>query len=159
MELLAKFKRFVKNPRPYFMELLTIWLSPLFPDRMYIKLLSKIRCGYSFNLDNPKTFNEKLNWIKLNDRKPVYTTMADKYLAKEFARERIGDEYIVPLYGVWDKVEDIDFASLPEKCMIKSNADSCGRYVYAKGGAGVNIDAIKKMLESPYPFNYYYQSR
>ncbi len=139
------------------MELLTIWLSPLFTDRCYIRLLSKIRCGYVFDLKHPRTFNEKLNWIKINNRNPLYTRMADKYQAKEYARECIGDEYIVPLYGVWDRVEDIDFSALPVPCMLKSNADSCGRIVYR--GGQMNASSIKKKLESQYPFNYYWQSR
>ena len=158
MKLVEKVKRVWRNPRQYVDYLLTIWLSPLFPDRMYIKLLSKFRFGKSFDLEHPKTFNEKLNWIKLHDRKPVYTRMADKLTAKQFAAEHIGQEYIVPLYGSWNSVEEIDFDSLPEKCMLKANGDSCGRYVYEKK-KGVDMKELQKKLQSAYPFNYYYQSR
>jgi uncharacterized small protein (DUF1192 family) len=80
--------------------------------------------GIKINLKNPKTYNEKLQWLKLYDRKPIYTIMVDKYLARKFVSERIGEEYLVPLLGVWDNADDIDFSSLPDKFVLKCNHNS-----------------------------------
>jgi hypothetical protein len=76
------------------------------------------------NLKNPKTFNEKLQWIKLYDRKPLYTQLADKYEVRKFITETIGEKYLVPLLGVWERFEDIDFETLPDKFVLKCNHDS-----------------------------------
>ena len=76
-------------------------------DEQYLKLKYKNVFGRDLDLENPKTFNEKLQWLKLHDRKPEYTVMADKYLAKKYVASKIGDEYVVPLIGVWDNPEDI----------------------------------------------------
>ena len=143
--LFQKFLRFCRNPKPYVEYLLIIWLSPLFPDRLYMKILSKIRCGYRCDLEHPKTFNEKLNWIKLNDRKPIYTKMADKLTAKEFAAQRIGQDYIVPLYGSWERVEDIDFDKLPNQFVLKCSHSS-GDVVICKDKAVFDIETARKRI-------------
>ena len=132
-------------------------LAPLFPDVLYMHIKSKLYCGYKFNLNTPKTFNEKINWLKLHDRKPIYTTMVDKYKAKEFVGKIIGQEYIVPLIGVWNSVNDIDFDLLPKKCMLKANYDSGGTSVYERGKT--DISTLKSKLQGSKSFNYYYRSR
>lgn len=76
--------------------------------------------GEKCDLDNPKTFQEKLQWIKLNDRKEIYHQMVDKYDAKKFIAEKVGEEYVIPTWGVWDRFEDIDFDSLPNQFIIKT---------------------------------------
>lgn len=93
-------------------------------DKSFIKKLYKERMGKDINLSNPKTFCEKQNWLKLYDRKPIYTVMVDKYLARKFVSERIGEEYLVPLLGVWDNAADIDFSLLPDKFVLKCNHNS-----------------------------------
>ena len=70
---------------------------------------------YKLNLENPRTFNEKLQWIKLYNHDPLMTKCADKYLVREYIKETIGEEYLIPLIGVWDRVEDIDFDKLPNQ--------------------------------------------
>ena len=84
------------------------------------------------DLDNPKTYNEKLQWLKLYDRKPIYTIMVDKYEAKRFVADIIGEEYIIPTLGVWDDPEKIDFDKLPEKFVLKSTHDSGGIMIIDK---------------------------
>ena len=96
------------------------WMS----DEKYLKKMFKMKLGYELNLNNPRTFNEKLQWLKLYDRKPEYTRMVDKYEVKKYVSERIGEEYIIPTLGVWDKFEDIDFDSLPEQFVLKCTHDS-----------------------------------
>lgn len=94
------------------------------PDAVYLKSVFKCKLGYELDLENPKTFNEKLNWLKLYDRNPQYTKMADKYEARKFVSDRIGDEYIVPLIGVWNNFDEINFNSFPEQFVLKCNHDS-----------------------------------
>lgn len=96
-----------------------IWF--LFPDELYLKIMFYVNMGRMLDLDDPKTMNEKLQWLKLYDRKPEYTSMVDKILVKDYVSEKIGPQYVAPLLGVWDKVEDIDFDSLPDEFVIKAN--------------------------------------
>ncbi len=95
-------------------------------DVKYLKLMYRIYIGKKLNLDQPQTFNEKLQWLKLHDRKPEYTSMVDKYEAKKYVAERIGEEYIIPTLGVWDNFEEIDFDSLPNQFVLKTTHDSGG---------------------------------
>lgn len=94
------------------------------PDKLNIKLMYRLYLGKRLDLKSPKTFNEKLQWIKLYDRKPEYTVMADKFLVREHVAKIIGEEYLIPLLGVWDKAEDIDFDVLPNCFVLKCNHDS-----------------------------------
>ena len=86
---------------------------------------------YKLDLKNPQTFNAKLQWIKLYDRNPLYTTLVDKYRVKEYVRERVGDEHVVPLLGAWDSVDAIEWDKLPEQFVLKVNHD-CGGQVICK---------------------------
>ena len=79
------------------------------PDREYLERKFKGYMGKAIDLDNPQTFNEKLQWLKLYDRRPEYTIMVDKYLVREYIKEKLGEEYLIPLIGVWDNPNDIDF--------------------------------------------------
>ena len=84
------------------------------PAEQFLTENYRILMGRKLNLDNPKTYTEKLQWLKLYDHRPEYTTMVDKYAAKQYVAEKIGEEYIIPLLGVWDRAEDIDFDTLPD---------------------------------------------
>ena len=88
-------------------------ISHLMPDKAYLRYMYKANFGKKLNLKNPQTFNEKLQWLKLYNRKPIYTEMVDKYEAKKYVSELIGEEYIIPTLGVWDNFDDIDFAQYP----------------------------------------------
>ena len=77
------------------------------PDATYLKLLYRFRMGHRLDLKNPQTFTEKLQWLKLYNRKPEYTTMVDKHAVKQHVANIIGEEYIIPTLGVWDRPEDI----------------------------------------------------
>lgn len=96
----------------------------LFSDKKYLKALYYIIFGKRLNLNNPQTFNEKLNWLKLNDRNPLYTTLVDKYKVKEFVASIIGEEYVVKTYGVWSSPREIDFDILPNQFVLKTTHDS-----------------------------------
>lgn len=92
----------------------------LFPDKMYLEMLFKLKMGQKLDLKKPQTFNQKLNWLKLYDRNPLYTTLVDKYAVKEWVAEKIGKEYVIPTLGVWERPELIDFSSLPNQFVLKT---------------------------------------
>lgn len=97
----------------------------MLPDKPYIKIRWKLsEMNYSLNLKHPNTFNEKLQWLKLYDHNPLYTTMVDKYAVKDYVADIIGDEYIIPTLGVWDRAEDIDWDELPNRFVLKCTHDS-----------------------------------
>ena len=114
--------------------------SHLIPDALYLKLRYRKIFHKPLNLKAPKTFNEKLQWLKLHDRKPKYTRMVDKYEAKRYVAERIGEEYIIPTLGVWDSFDDIDFDRLPDQFVLKCTHDS--------GGLVICRDKMKSDQES-----------
>lgn len=95
-------------------------LSFLFPDKLYLTLLFRCKMGYWIDWKNPKTFSEKLQWLKLYNRKPEYTTMVDKYAVKEYVAKIIGEEYIIPTLGVWDTPEEINWDELPNQFVLKT---------------------------------------
>lgn len=128
------------------------------PDKLYIQLYYFASFKKFCNFKNPKTFNEKLQWLKLNDRKPIYTTMVDKYEAKKYVADIIGEEYIVPTLGVWDKFDDIDFNKLPNQFVLKCTHDSEG-LVIVKGKSKLDIPAAKKKIEKSLKQNFYYIGR
>ena len=130
------------------------WMS----DEAYLKLAFRMNMNQKLDLKNPKTFNEKLQWLKLYDRKPEYTRMVDKYEAKQYVAERIGEEYIVPTLGVWDRFDDIDFDSLPDQFVLKTTHDS-GGLVICRDKSKLDVATVKKTLERCLKRNYYYASR
>lgn len=95
-------------------------------DSKYLRLIYRAQIGRRLNLNNPIAFTEKLQWLKLYDRKPIYCKMVDKFEAKQFVSERIGQEYTIPTLGVWDCFDDIDFGALPEQFVLKCTHDSGG---------------------------------
>lgn len=129
----------------------------ILPDKMYIKKLYKFRTGKKLNLKNPRTFNEKMNWLKLYDRKPEYTVMADKYLARNFIADKIGEEHLVPLLGVWDSPDEIDFDALPDKFVLKCNHDN--GVIICTDKSKLDIEKTKKELEFRLKRDYYKKLR
>ncbi|MGM9876377.1 MAG: ATP-grasp fold amidoligase family protein [Bacilli bacterium] len=128
------------------------------PDSVYLKWRFKLIMGYKLDLDNPQTFNEKLQWLKLYDRDPKYTQMVDKYEVRKYIKEKIGEEYLIPLLGVYDKFEDIDFDKLPNQFVIKCNHDS-GGLVICKDKSKLDIESARRKINSSLKRNYYYSGR
>ena len=114
--------------------------------------------GAKLNLKNPQTFNEKLQWLKLYDRKEIYTTMVDKYEVKQYVSQLIGEQYIIPTLGLWENFEDIDFESLPEQFVIKCTHDS-GGVVICKDKTTIDLHAVKTKIEKCFGRNYYFHER
>ncbi len=128
------------------------------PDKAYLKAVFKAETGYALDLDHPKTYNEKLQWIKLYDRKPVYTIYADKYKVREYIAETIGKEYLVPLIGVYRKAEDIPWEELPDRFVLKCNHAS-GTNIICKNKAELDIASTEKQLSSWLKKNAYWGGR
>ena len=133
-------------------------IAPILPDELYLKLLFKHRVGYKLNLRKPETYNEKLQWLKLYDRRPEYTQMVDKVEAKKYVATIIGEKYIIPTLAVYEKAEDIDFDSLPNQFVLKCTHDSGGIVVCQDKSILDKKMAIKK-LSKGLRSNYYYRNR
>lgn len=127
-------------------------------DKEYLSWLYRARMGRLPDLNHPKSFNEKLQWLKLNDRKPEYTEMVDKYLAKKYVEKRIGEKYIIPTLGVWDEFDQIEFEKLPDQFVLKTTHDS-GGVVICKDKANFDKAAAKRKLEKSLKRNYYWAER
>ena len=127
-------------------------------DKTFLKMKWKLYMDYPLNLDNPQTFNEKIQWQKLHDRKPEYTKMVDKYEAKEYVAGIIGREHIIPTIAVYDKVEDIDFDALPNQFVLKCTHDS-GGIVICKDKSKLDRNAALRKLQMGLKTKFFYQNR
>lgn len=133
-------------------------MSHLLSDRAYISLRYRMALGYWPDLKEPKSFNEKLQWIKLYDRRPEYSMMVDKYAVKEYIADKIGADYLIPTLGVWDRFEKIDFEKLPEKFVLKCTHNS-GGLVLCQDKSVLDLGAAKKKISASLKENYYWHSR
>ena len=138
-------------------KLLQIFAS-CFSDAVYLKLMFPLRTGYKLNLNSPKSFNEKLQWLKLYNRRPEYTQMVDKVEAKKYVAEIIGEDYIIPTLAVYDKVKDVDFESLPSQFVLKCSHDS-GGLVICHDKNKFNRETAKEILMKALRKNYYMVKR
>lgn len=125
--------------RSIFLSAILKLVPGLFSDKQYISLQYKLRMGRDIDWKCPKTFTEKIQWLKLYNRKQKYSVMVDKYAVKDYVRDLIGDKYIIPTLGVWDSVDDINFDLLPDKFVLKTT--------HGGGGAGVIICKDKASLD------------
>ena len=128
------------------------------PDELYIKICYRAAFGNWPDLDNPVTFNEKLNWLKLHDRKPIYSKMVDKYEAKKYVAEILGSECSVPTFGVWDSFNEIDFSKLPNSFVLKCTHDS-GAVVICKYKNKFDKLQAKKVIDKSLNREFYYVGR
>lgn len=131
-------KDYYNNRRGVAVTILQRYLTWL-PDKVFVKLMFRIKMGYKLNLRHPTTFNEKLQWLKLYDRNPDYSMMVDKYAVKKYVESLIGKEYIIPTIGVWNSPEDIGWDSLPDKFVLKTT--------HGGGNTGVVICKDKSSLD------------
>lgn len=134
------------------------FIKKIIPDKLYLKFIYKIKIGKSLNLKNPKTFNEKLQWLKLYDRNPLYTKLVDKYEVKDYVANIIGKEHVIPTIGVYDSFDDINFEKLPKQFVIKCTHDS-GGLVIVKDKNKLDIEKAKKKINKSLKKNYYYCGR
>jgi len=149
-----KIIKYITHPKEILMYMMNKNFFFFLPDKLYLKWKFKLMMGYKLNLDTPQTFNEKLQWLKLYDRNPDYTKMVDKYEVRKYIKEKIGEEYLIPLIGVYDKFDDIDFDKLPNQFVIKCTHDS-GGLVICKDKNNLHVKAAKKKINKFMKRNYY----
>lgn len=136
----------------------TSFLKRRISDKAYLSLQYRCIIGKSINWDNPTSFTEKLQWLKLYNRRPEHRTMVDKYEVKEYVAQTIGYEHIIPTYGVWDRFEDIDFDSLPNQFVLKCTHDS-GGLVICKDKQKLDKKAARRKIEKSLHRDYYLAGR
>lgn len=156
--MLDKLKRFLFNKETRFNYMTELGFYKFMNDEKYLTKKYKLILKKNLNLDNPQTFNEKLQWLKLYDRKPEYTTMVDKYAVKKYVADIIGEEYIIPTLGVWNQFDEIDFDKLPNQFVLKCTHDS-GGIVICKDKNKLDLKSAKKKIEKCLKRNYYWSSR
>lgn len=129
------------------------------PDDEYLKRKFRVHMGKELNLESPQTFNEKLQWLKLYNRRPEYTMMVDKYRVRDYIKEQIGEEHLIPLLGVWDDPDEIDFDALPEQFVLKCNHNSGLGMCICKDKTNLNIPKVKSELRKGLKQDYYLTGR
>lgn len=128
------------------------------PDALWLKMAYKARLGRKLDLKNPKTFTEKLQWLKLHDRNPLYTTLVDKYAVKDYVSRRVGEQYVFPCYGVWNHFDEIDFEHLPSQFVLKCTHDS-GGIVICSDKEHFDMAAARDKLEKALKLDFWRWSR
>ncbi len=149
-------KIFSRNVRGNIMYLLSF-----LPNKMYLQLFYFSRTGKLINFKNPKGFCEKLQWLKINDQKPEYTKLVDKFAVREHITEVLGEEYLFPLLGTWDGFEDIDFDALPEQFVLKCNHDSGSTKVITSKSTLTkeDLEAMNKFFTKRLKRDFFYAGR
>lgn len=151
-------KKYIHNPEKIILVMMGYGLFNWMRDEAYLKLRYKILTGKQLKLEEPQTFNEKLQWLKLYDRKNEYTKLVDKYEVKKIVKSKLGTNVIIPTLGVWEKVEDIEFDRLPEQFVLKCTHDS-GGIVICKNKKEFDFELAKKKLTQRMEHNFFYLSR
>ena len=156
-------KNYIIHPTDFFNSLL-VHYGQWLPESLYIKLQYRFYMGYWIDFNNPKTFNEKLQWLKLKNRRKDYSIMVDKYSVKNYVAKIIGNEHIIPMLGVWDRAEEVEWERLPNQFVLKTTNGGGGSGVvlcrdksnfdYQKAiiklNNSLNSDIYRKYREWPY---------
>lgn len=151
--MFGKVKTFIKNPKVVLIKIL-YFISPILGDKTYLSLLFPLKVKYRLNLRDPRTYNEKLQWMKLYYRKPLMCKLVDKYEVKTYVKEKIGSQYVVTNYGVWDSFDEIDFTTLPSQFVLKTTHDQ-GGVVICRDKSEFNFDKAKEKLNRHLKRNFY----
>jgi hypothetical protein len=154
MNIYGKIKKLVNHPNLLLEKLVRHTFLINLPDELYLRIIFRLRVGYPLKLNNPKSFNEKLQWLKLYDRNPEYTKIVDKYEVRSHIADNIGEEYLIPLLGVWDKFEDINFQQLPQQFVLKCTHDS-GGIIICKDKSVFDIDKAREKMDRYFARKFY----
>lgn len=127
-------------------------------DERYIRIAYFLKFKKRLNLKKPQTLSEKIQWLKLYDRKPLYNLLVDKYLVKDYISNQIGAEYVIPTLGVWDNFDDISFDNLPEQFVLKCNHDS-GGIAICTDKKSFDKEKARKVIEKHLKRNYFWHGR
>lgn len=156
---MEKLRKGLRNPRMALFVLLPRRFWDALSDKAFLKFEYRARIGEKLDLKNPKTFNEKLQWLKLYYRQPRLVQLVDKVAVRDWVAQTIGEEYLVPAIGVWESPEEIDFEALPEKFVLKCNHNSGLGMCICTDKAKLNIPEVKAGLQKGLGQNYYLHGR
>ncbi len=159
MSATKNIKKLAYNPYKLFSLLATKGKMNWVPDYIYLKLMYRARFGRKLNLNNPITFNEKMQYLKLFDRNKDYTIHVDKYLVRKFVKDTIGEQYLIPLLGVWNNADEIDFSALPSSYVLKCNHNSGMGMFINNGKEKVDKKKVKQELNRGLEEDYYLHHR
>lgn len=134
------------------------FISPLLSDEIYLKSLFRLRSGYKLNLDNPKSYNEKLQWLKINYNNPISPTLVDKYEYKGYVKQQVGEEYVVKNFGVWNTFDEIDFDKLPNQFVLKTTHDQ-GGVIICNDKKSFDLNKARKKMNKHLKKNLFYLMR
>lgn len=155
---IIKIIKYLTNPKKILIALMNLNFLNFISDKQYLKLKYKLIMGEKLDLDNPKTFNEKMQWLKLYDRKDIYTTMVDKYEVKKYVSSILGEQYVIPTLGIYDSFDDIDFDKLPNQFVIKCTHDS-GGLIVCEDKNKLDLKTARKKINHYLKRKYYYVHR
>ena len=153
-----KILKALKRPKVIILYMLNLRIFRFIPDAIFLKIKYRLIMGKKLDLKNPKTFNEKLQWLKLYDRRPEYTKMVDKYEVRKYIAKTIGEEYLIPLLGVYDSFDDIDFDRLPNQFVLKPNHTS-GDFYICRDKSKIDYKKLKKEVNRWLKREYYWLHR
>ncbi len=144
---------YIANPTLLGLALLRSFGSRVLSDKLYLKIRYRLEMGKPLDLNNPKTFTEKLQWLKLYNRCPEYTIMVDKFAVKDYVVNLVGKDYVIPTLGCWNTPDEVNFDCLPEQFVLKTtNGGGGGGVVICRDKATFNrkraIDRLNKSLKS-----------
>lgn len=159
MSISSKIKTVIKDPKVICRKFMTSKLSRFISDKRALKIHYKLLMNQKLSLDNPQTFNEKIQWLKLYNRNDKYTSLIDKYAVKNIVAEWIGEEYIIPtIAGPFESFDDIDFDSLPDQFVIKCTHDSAG-LVICRDKSALDKEAAREKIQKCLKNNFYWRYR
>lgn len=151
---MKKIVGYIKNPKKVIIYLASKGFFDNMSDESYLKLRYWASMGRKLDLKNPQTLNEKLQWLKLYNHNPIYTAMVDKYDAKKVIEKVLGNKYIIPTLGIWNKFDEIDFDDLPNRFVLKCTHDS-GGLVICKDKSKLDLSTVKKTINKSMQSSYY----
>ncbi len=149
---------YIKDPYQIFEVMRSHGITNVIPDKMYLNIIFRRLFRKNINWSNPQSYNEKIQWLKIYNRKPLYSVLVDKYEVKKYVANKIGDEYIIPTLGIWDRFDDIDFENLPDQFVLKCTHDS-GGIVICRDKRKFDVQKAREVICRSLSKNYYYRGR
>lgn len=156
--IIGAFKKVAENPAKLFVYFSALRISRIVPDSLYLKLLFRGHMRQKLDLEHPMTYNQKLQWLKLYYRPKILTTLVDKYAVRSFISEKIGEQYLIPLVGVWDSVAEIDFNTLPNQFVLKPTQTS-GDVIVCIDKNSLDFKSVKQKLNKWLKREYFWLHR